>query len=153
MVRDYVEEMYEPAAARADALAENGGARAKELAGWKQRVAKAWPSVRIESVESDAMLVDLGSSKTVEVVVALGALNQDDVEVQLLHGPVGANEEIQLAAMVTMELVGKEGEGSYRYAGSFACERAGRYGFTLRVVPSHPDLPTFAELGVVTWGG
>ena len=153
MVRDYVEEMYEPAAARADALAENGGARAKELAGWKQRVAKAWPSVRIESVESDATLVDLGSSKNVEVVVALGALNQDDVEVQLLHGPVGANEEIQVGEMVTMELVGKEGEGSYRYAGSFACERAGRYGFTLRVVPSHPDLPTFAELGVVTWGG
>jgi starch phosphorylase len=153
MVRDYVEEMYEPAAARADALAENGGARAKELAAWKQRVAKAWPSVRIDSVESDATLVDLGSSKTVEVVVNLGALNQADVEVQLLHGPVGANEEIQLGAMVTMELVGKEGEGSYRYAGSFGCERAGRYGFTLRVVPSHPDLPTFAELGVVTWGG
>jgi glycogen phosphorylase len=52
-----------------------------------------------------------------------------------------------------MELVGLDGEGSYRYAGSFVCERAGRYGFTVRVVPSHTDLTTFAELGCVTWAG
>ena len=38
-----------------------------------------------------------------------------------------------------------------RYAGSFACEQAGRYGFTVRVVPAHPDLRTFAELGCVAW--
>jgi glycogen phosphorylase len=153
MVRDYVEHMYEPAAARADVLTAGGGTRARELAAWKQRVMKAWPSVGIESVESDVTLVDLGSAKKVEVVVALGALGQHDVEVQLLHGPVGANEEIQPGAMVTMELVGLEGEGSYRYSGSFACERAGRYGFTVRVVPSHPDLTTFAELGCVSWAG
>ena len=32
-----------------------------------------------------------------------------------------------------------------------ACETAGRYGFTVRVVPSHDDLRTFAELGCVAW--
>ena len=61
MVRDYVEEMYEPAAARADALGENGGARAKELAGWKQLVAKAWPSVRIPRRRSRSAISDRSS--------------------------------------------------------------------------------------------
>jgi hypothetical protein len=58
-----------------------------------------------------------------------------------------------------MELIGLEesapgaGEGKnlHRYSGSFACESAGRYGFTVRVVPAHPDLRTFAELGCVAW--
>jgi starch phosphorylase len=151
MVRDYVEQMYEPAARRADTMGEAGGARARELAAWKQRVAKAWPSVRIHAVDSESTLVDLGSSRKVEAVVDLGSLDRDDIEVQLLHGPVGSNEELNPASVLPMELVGLDGEGSYRYAGSFVCERAGRYGFTVRVVPSHPDLSTFAELGCVTW--
>jgi starch phosphorylase len=37
------------------------------------------------------------------------------------------------------------------YAGTLSCEAAGRYGYTVRVVPRHPDLGSFAELGRVTW--
>jgi starch phosphorylase len=160
MVRDYVEEMYEPAATRVDTLTAGGGERAKALSAWKQALARAWPAVRVVSVDTESTLVDLGASKKVEAVVALGQLEQRDVEVQLLHGPVGANEELQPAAVVTMELVGLdepapggggEAKNLHRYSGSFACERAGRYGFTVRVVPSHEDLRTFAELGCVTW--
>jgi glycogen phosphorylase len=159
MVRDYVEGMYEPAAVRADTLGGDGGARAKALSAWKQSFARAWPAVRVISVETESTLIDLGTSKKVEAVVALGSLDERDVEVQLLHGPVGANEELQPGATVTMDLVGLEepvaatgdAKGLRRYSGSFACEQAGRYGFTVRVVPAHPDLRTFAELGCVAW--
>ncbi|HEX9529697.1 MAG TPA: alpha-glucan family phosphorylase, partial [Acidimicrobiales bacterium] len=111
MVRDYVEEMYEPAATRVDTLAAGGGERAKALSAWKQALARAWPAVRIISVDTESTLVDLGASKKVEAVVALGQLHQHDVEVQLLHGPVGANEELQPAAIVTMDLVGLDEPG------------------------------------------
>jgi starch phosphorylase len=158
MVRDYVEEMYEPAAQRADTMGSASGERAKALSAWKQQVARAWPSVRVISVETESALVDLGASKKVEAVVALGQLDERDVEIQLLHGPVGANEELQPGATVTMELVGLEDPAAggdaknlRRYSGSFACDQAGRYGFTVRVVPSHDDLRTFAELGCVAW--
>src|SRR5258706_16244528 len=106
MVRDYVEEMYEPAAARVDTLAAGGGERAKALSAWKQALARAWPAVRIISVDTESTLVDLGASKKVEAVVGLGQLHQHNVEGQLLHGPGGAKEELQPAAIVTMELVG-----------------------------------------------
>ena len=53
MVRDYVEQMYEPAAARAEALTPGQGcARARDLAAWKQRVAKGGRTCRSHSVES-----------------------------------------------------------------------------------------------------
>ena len=159
MVRDYTEQLYEPAALRADTMAAGGGGRAKALAAWKQNLQRAWPEVRVISVDTESTQVDLGASKKVEAVVALGQLEQDDVEVQLLHGPVGANEELQPTAIVTMELVGVDepapgggdGKGLFRYSGSFGCETAGRYGFTVRVVPSNEDLRTFAEMGCVAW--
>jgi starch phosphorylase len=153
MVRDYVEEMYEPAAARVEVLTADRGKRARALTAWKERVSKGWPAVRVLSVETEAALVDLGSFKKVEAVVALGSLSEADVEVQLLHGSVGSTEELTPASVVTMEQVGLDGDQGWRYAGSFACDAAGRYGFTVRVVPSHPDLTTFAELGSITWAG
>ena len=154
MVQDYVEEMYEPAAARAEVMTRDKGERARDLAAWKQRVAKGWGGVKVHAVDSESALSDLGSLKKVEAVVALGALDEDDVEVQLIHGPVGANEELAPLHTVTMELVGPDDSSDpsgRRYAGSFGCDQAGRYGFGVRVVPSHPDLMTFAELGAVVW--
>ena len=38
-----------------------------------------------------------------------------------------------------------------RFAGSFDCFHPGRYGFTVRVVPHHPDLVSPVELGLVAW--
>src|SRR5205807_1850693 len=46
--------------------------------------------------------------------------------------------------------VGDEAD-EYRYEGAVPCDQAGRYGFAVRVVPSHPDLTSFAELGSVAW--
>jgi hypothetical protein len=37
------------------------------------------------------------------------------------------------------------------FQGRFTCERAGRYGIAVRVVPSHPDLVVPADMGCVTW--
>ena len=55
MVREYVTELYVPAAASSRALADaDRFGPARELAAWKQRVIAAWPQVRIEHVESEA---------------------------------------------------------------------------------------------------
>jgi starch phosphorylase len=151
MVRDYVEEMYEPTAARADALLEESYARARQLASWKHRVTAAWKDVRIDNVESDASVVDLGVERTVDAHVALGSLSADDVAVQLIHGAVGPNDELVHTSIVHMQPETPADSDGLRYRGSFPCERAGRYGFTVRVVPHHPDLRDPAEMGCVTW--
>jgi starch phosphorylase len=52
-----------------------------------------------------------------------------------------------------MELRGLgDAAGHYRYSGRFTCEQAGRYGYTVRVVPTHPDLHNPADLGCIAWG-
>jgi starch phosphorylase len=151
MVRDYVDKMYEPAAAHGQALAADDHARAKALAAWKRRVLAMWSTVSVESVDDAVDTADLGGARTVAAVADLGDLGPDDVQVQLVHGPVGNTDEIVDPATAPMALVGPTsgalGAGRHRYQGTFTCEAPGRYGFTVRVVPSHPDLLTWAELG------
>jgi starch phosphorylase len=148
MLRDYVERLYEPTAAGADRLTADGSARAKALAAWKLRVGAAWPGVSVVSVDSEDGIADLGSSRSVVAMVALGSLQPDDVAVELVHGPVGAGDELQAPSTSTMSFVGVgERPSTYRFEGTFSTERAGRYGFAVRVVPGNPDLVTFADLG------
>jgi starch phosphorylase len=150
MVRDYVADLYEPAAARADVMSLDHHERARLLSAWKQRVVEGWEGVSVGEIVSDSQAVDLGRDRAVSAEVELGTLGPEDVDVQLLHGPVGPTDELTDTSIVTMALAAAT-HGSHRYEGSFTCERAGRYGFTVRVVPAHPDLKTFAELGRVAW--
>jgi starch phosphorylase len=50
-----------------------------------------------------------------------------------------------------MTRAGQADEDHARYTGSFRTERAGRYGFTVRIVPRHPDLVSPAEMGLAAW--
>jgi starch phosphorylase len=151
MVKDYVEQLYEPTAARTDTLASGKHERARALAAWKHRVAGAWRGVHVDGVETEPTLPELGEPREVVAQVALGELQPSEVMVQLLHGPVGQNDELVPTDMVAMSVNGTADDGHLNYKGSFTCERSGRYGFTVRIVPANDDLVTPVELGKVTW--
>jgi starch phosphorylase len=153
MVRDYVTHLYEPTAARTDALGGDEFARARALSAWKTRVAAAWHGVHVDAVETDSTVASIGAERVVEAVVALGDLTGDDLEVQLLHGPVGQHGELERSEIVSMTPTDDDAaaDGHVRYRGRFRCERAGRYGFTVRVVPHHGDLVASVELGRIAW--
>jgi glycogen phosphorylase len=101
--------------------------------------------------DTDPTLIDLGGTRTVKAEVHLGSLDAGDVRVELLHGPVGMNDELGDFEIVTMTATGPASAGTIGFEGTFACGSAGRHGYTVRVVPANPDLVTWAELGCVTW--
>jgi starch phosphorylase len=151
MVRDYVQRYYEPAASASDVATLDGAARGRSLAAWRVRVTGAWAGVKISGVESGGGPAQLGEERAVEVLVDLDGLEPSDLAVQVLHGPVGAADELQQPEILTLAHAGTDESGRARWSGTFRCTRPGRYGFTARVVPNHPDLPTPVELGLVTW--
>src|SRR4030095_4649503 len=102
MVDDYVTALYEPTAARTDLLTADGHARARTLAAWKVRVRDEWHGVHVDRVEADVHAAHLGGSRSVEAVVSVGALAPDDVDVQLVHGPVGQGDELTERTIVSM---------------------------------------------------
>ena len=58
--------------------------------------------VNAQPTFTDAAVADLGGERRVEAVVELGELTADDAAVQLLHGPVGPNDELAETSIVTM---------------------------------------------------
>jgi starch phosphorylase len=154
MVRDYTRLLYEPAARRVDSLTASSYERARALARWKAKVSAAWAGVRVVTVDSEATPADLGAKRRVDAVVVLGSLDEGDVTVELAHGPVGADGELAGASVAPMAPVGAasaEDGAALRYTATFACEQPGRYGFTVRVVPSHEDLASGSEMGLAAW--
>jgi starch phosphorylase len=156
MVSDYVSLMYQPAGCRVDSLSASGYKRARALARWKAKVSAVWPGVSVIDVESNDAQTDLGGMLHVETEVELGSLDETDVTVELVHGPVLADGEFVARWIVPM--VGAGGGagrggsnrvgGSLRYTATFSPKLAGSYGFTVRVVPFHEDMASPYEMGL-----
>jgi glycogen phosphorylase len=150
MVRDYVDKLYAPAATNARALPADGAA-ARELAEWKARVRTGWEHVRVEHVETEGVgdAAEVGAVMNVRGYVALGDLGPGDVEVQLVHGRVDAEDCIVDGTAVRMDLVESYDGGRHRFDGQVELGRSGPFGYTVRVLPTHPLVVAPAELGVV----
>src|SRR6266540_1536571 len=112
MVRDYSERLYLPAAASSRLLRADGFAASRELGEWKRRVGEAWPGVAVRQVEADEGSRALGGRLPVRVVVDLGALSPDEVEVQVAYGRVNDQDELVDAELSPLKQNGRrDGKG------------------------------------------
>ncbi|NJP67087.1 alpha-glucan family phosphorylase [Streptomyces spiramenti] len=153
MVQEYVGTLYAPAAAAHRELA---GSAAEELAEYCSRVRDAWPGVAVGHVAAGADLADhpgegatLGRTVPVRVAVALGGLRPADVEVQAVTGRVDADDRLTDPVAVPLKPIGGQDlEGRWTFAGDLSFDRAGPFGYTVRVLPHHPRLASAAELGL-----
>ena len=149
-VRDYVRELYAPAAHTARTL-NSDYAGARTLSGWKHDVRAAWPGVRVEHVDSEGVgdQAVVGATLAVRAWVALGSLSADDVEVQVVHGRIGS-DDVLTATSATPMLVGESYDGNrHRFDAAVPLAVSGPFGYTVRVVPRNESLASVAELGLV----
>jgi starch phosphorylase len=154
MVQQYVEISYWPSAKRHRALSSDGLRRAIGLAEWKRKLFSAWGQVRADGVESlgNTEQLRVGEEFAVKARVQLGSLTPDDVSVQLVHGALDALGDISRTHVAPMAPTGPPRGGIWEYQGTISCRASGQYGFTVRVLPKHPDLQTPFEPGLVCWG-
>lgn len=150
MVRDYVRQLYAPAAGNARLL-NSDYAGAVELAAWKKRVKAGWPGVRVEHVESSGVgdSPEVGATLHVRAFVALGDLDPGDVRVQLVHGRATAEDDLVDAEVQELTPAESYDGGRHRFDGDLVLDHSGGFGYTVRVVPRHELLTSVAELGVV----
>ncbi|MHB1064531.1 MAG: alpha-glucan family phosphorylase [Georgenia sp.] len=151
MVRDYVEKLYTPVAASGRALdGVDGHAGARELAAWKSRVRAAWPSVRIDHVESSGIgdVVQLGDPLRVTAYVTLGDLSPEDVQVQVVSGRVDEDDELTELRVTALPHVETFEAGRHAFRIEKPLEETGPRGYTVRIVPVHGGLTGYTELGL-----
>jgi starch phosphorylase len=150
MVRDYVDQLYTPAAVSARSV-NSTFAGARELAEWKGRVRQGWSGVGVDHVETDGLpdIPEIGCSIRVRAFVSLGSLAPGDVVVQVVHGRVKNEDEITDQKVDSLELAESYEHGRHRYEGSLDLDRAGAFGYTVRILPKHEGLAGPAEMGLV----
>ncbi len=153
MVKEYTERLYIPAARSHENFAQNGCEPATQLSQWKARTRKDWPQVRIHDVQvgnKDRQNILVGESLQVSAHVYLGDVDPNHVRVEAYHGEAD-NGGIKNPSVSVLNASGRNGDGSYLYQGSVPASESGAYGFSVRVVPTHPHLMQSHELRLIAW--
>ena len=81
--------------------------------------------------------------------VSLGTLDPQDVLVEVVHGRVDDNDRLVQPAITVLEPAEAYEDGRWRYEGTLTLERAGSFGYTVRVLPHHDLLASTAEMNLV----
>jgi len=161
MVRQYVDELYRPAAEHAAVMIADEARNARELAAWTARVRSSWPNVHVAHVESGGVdSPHVGDQLQLRAYVELDGLSADDVTVEVVYGRSRDDDTIdgvQRAPLAPADVTDASAtaapSGPRLYTGTVVLDRAGAFGYTVRAVPRHPLLRSPAELGLVAVAG
>jgi starch phosphorylase len=166
MVAQYTRRFYNPAATKWRLLTAEACARARAFANWKADMKKAWPNLAIEDIMVEVGNGDgytslnpkrpqlkIGSQLRVRALVELGKLTPADVSVELYHGPIDGNGNINDGLTVKMDYSNAAEQNSkHWFAGLMPCRRTGQQGLAVRILPRHPDLANPYEMYLILWG-
>ncbi|MFI5272936.1 MAG: alpha-glucan family phosphorylase [Ktedonobacterales bacterium] len=150
MVKDYVNQLYINALRLGARIDAGNYALARDLASWKSATRDAWAGVALDVRAPREGRLAIGQPVEVAALVRLGSLKPDDVRVELM---VARDEDgaVREPRVVALERQGKPQDGLYRYTGRLQPGRTGSLVYGVRVIPTHPGLPTPYEMGMVRW--
>jgi glycogen phosphorylase len=144
MLREYVEQLYLPAAADLRERVAERARIARELAVWEARLAAHWSDVRFTAVEvtsEDGVL-------HARVELALGRLQPEEVQVQLYADPLG--EEPMRVVPLACDGVSAPSHSTFRFNAAL-CTESSAADFTARAIPYHRCARIPLELPLICW--
>ena len=143
-VREYTERFYLPASLSYRQRAASGGALAKQLVAWEQKIAAHWHEVRFGRMRVET----LDGEHHFDVEVALGGLTPNDVRVELFAEAVDGGEALRYP-MDHGEEPTDTGE-VHEYTRTLPALRQAQ-DYTPRIMPRHADLQVPLEIPRITW--
>ncbi|MFO8050056.1 MAG: alpha-glucan family phosphorylase [Desulfosudaceae bacterium] len=151
MTEAYYDQFYKPAVKHHHALTAEGAAEAARLADFHKRLLDKWDQIKIEKpVRRQEGPFRVGSSFTVTTDVYLGELSPEEVAVEMYYGRVENVDRIRDGKRQAMTVQDDLGDGKYRYECALPCQDAGRFGFTVRLVPGSDEYIKHTP-GLITW--
>jgi len=152
MVKKYTEKFYLRAYEAHRRFSENGTEPIRAYQKWLEKINSQWNKVEILDVNSDSQAtIPVGTPIKIQAKVALGTLEPDEVMVQAYIGRLDSERQITEATPVTMEVQGQGVNGVWEFSAITACRKSGRFGYSARVLPAHPELVNPFELGLIRW--
>jgi starch phosphorylase len=152
MVKQYADGYYLVAHRRYLSLDAEDSGKARRLAAWLGKVETAWPTVHMDSVTNDTSEIRLGDQIVVSARVDLNTLSPEDVTVQVVMGWVDADGDIKNPVVIPMQSSGKDESGANLFRAVVKpSTRTGLHGYSIRVLPQHPDLISSFLPKLIAW--
>jgi glycogen phosphorylase len=152
MLEDYVDRFYLPSAIYWNKIQSNGFSGGRNLTAWINRVKAGWNQLRVVETKTDARAgIQSGGTLKVEVTLQLGHLSPNDLSVDIYYGRVDSKADFLDRSTLTLRDFSQKGDRTI-FRGEIPCEDVGRFGFRIRVLPSHPLLSNPYSLGLILWG-
>lgn len=153
MIRDYIDRFYTPQANRYAELTAANYKKAKELAAWKEKVSKAWPSIEVADIQiSDGITnaLKIGESYPAKVVLNLKELSTDDVGLEMVITSPNAEGQMELVQTLQFKAISSSQAGTV-FELDIQLMNPGSYNYGLRVYPKNPDLPHRQDFKFLRW--
>jgi glycogen phosphorylase len=152
MLLEYTESFYKPAISNAAAFSADSHALSVEASDYVNKLRQNWDALRIEEIASPSdPILTIGDAITVKVRVFLAGLSAEDVGVELYYGALSSQGEIEEPRRQEMTVAGIDGQTA-QFSAQVSCDRTGRQGYPVRILPRHRALvPPFLP-GLVKWG-
>ncbi|MGE4538451.1 MAG: alpha-glucan family phosphorylase [Desulfovibrio sp.] len=152
MVEDYARVAYVPALENYNRLTRDDCAAAKDLASWRMDMMTKWSSLDIRNIRSeDPEELHVGDPVLVRAEVHLNGIRPQDVEVQIYAGRLDYEGKFAQRETVNMQPSEITPDGWQIYTGKVQPTEAGRFGYTVRILPHHPLLLDSHSLGLIRW--
>lgn len=140
---DYYAKFYNKQAKRFHVLAENGYAKAKEIAAWKEEVVEKWDSIEVVTFSKEEEIkkgaIKSGKEYTITYVIDERGLD-DAIGIELVTTSVAADGKQYIYSVEPFDVVKREGN-LYTFQVKHKLENAGSFKVAYRMFPKHPDLP------------
>lgn len=153
MICDYTDRFYTPQASRYADLIAADYKKAKELAAWKEKVAKVWPSIEVADIQiSDGITntLKIGESYPAKVVLNLHGLSPKDVGLEMVITTPNVNGQMELVQALQFNAVSSDEAGTV-FELNIELMNPGSYSYGLRAYPKNPELPNRQDFKFLRW--
>ena len=152
MVEEYTDRCYLEAALNSKILSADGYRNAKDLVSWMNTLKRNWKDVQVRSIEhSDGDEVEVHSEVIIKATVNLGALTPNDVRAEVYYGHIDDAGNLFDVQKIGMDHNGEMGKGEHIFQARVCCDNTGRFGYTVRILPSHTNLIYPLDTGLISW--
>jgi len=153
MVRDYFQKFYLSAAEQWKKFIDNDFKAAKDLALWKDKIYKNWKYIHVVKVESENNhQIKVGQNLNLLATIEINnKVTPDDIHVQVYYGRLNGQGIIETGDTRSMLYQEKLPDGKLLFKAEIPCVHTGHHGYSIRVLPNHPDLNNPHEMGLITW--
>lgn len=156
MATDYLRDLYGPAAREGRRLQDDDALAAKQLAQWKEKIARTWPGVSGRLAKAVATAVRYGEPLSVDVEIELNGVDSGDIVVECLLGTDNEAGDFTANRAIPFNFVNHVDGGKALYhcdllQADEECSAAGLQHFRIRMYPFHPLLSHPLECGRMFW--